>query len=355
MKKTFIIIFTLLSLVMAGTAVADDTIANANSGASITGADVSANITGSAAEANSTSGATAYGGSSGASASGGSAYANPTQNSLQSTIVGGQTTSVGDQMTTVGGQTTEVGGQNTEVAVDPTQTVNFNAPMLQDNSVHEAPDLAQGRGFAIPGEIIFPGTPGYFGEATPGHRFIPLNKLLRFVTVWDAEKAKAMLKGSTGAKDIQIRDLYAGAETTPAALVYCSIAAPEDLGAIVVDQRAIGTVAATNKKSISADVLAVAIVKASETGSNFILFMAEGVNREVDAHGWGIGFHTTQASLHGGGNGSSNVSSGGLGYSRGWSGYIDYPWLQFTFLAVEGIDGLPIATAEQAEAEVVKE
>jgi hypothetical protein len=353
MKHNLLIIFTIFAMLFAGAAYADDTTASATSGATVNGANASANITGANAEANTSSNAVSAGGN--ASASGGTVVSSPTQNNAQFTNVGGQTTSVGDQTTTVGGQSTEVGGQSTDVSVDPTQTVNFNAPMLQDNSVHEAADLSQGRGFAIPGEIIFPGTPGYFGEATPGHRFIPLNKLLRFVTVWDAEKAKAMLKGSTGAKDIQIRDLYAGAETTPAALVYCSIAAPEDLGAIVVDQRAIGTVAATNKKSISADVLAVAIVKASETGSNFILFMAEGVNREVDAHGWGIGFHTTQASLHGGGNGSSNVSSGGLGYSRGWSGYIDYPWLQFTFLAVEGIDGLPIATAEQAEAEVVKE
>lgn len=361
MRKTFIIVFTLLTLVMAGTAIGQDSSAVSSAGVDIQGADVSANITGASSEAFSTSGANATGGNSASQSAGGSASANPTQNNSQATTVGGQSTTIGDQLTTVGGQSTtvggqstEVGGQTTEVAVDPTQSVNYNAPLFQDNSVHEAVDLSAGRAFAIPGEVIFPGTPGYFGEATPGHRFIPLNKLLRFTTVWDANKAANMLKGgffgnSTGAKDVQIRDLYADQNTEPTDLVYCSIANPADLGANMVDQVSIGTVAATNRKSISADVLATAIVKASERGANFILFMAEGVNREVDAQGWGIGFNTTQASLHGGGNGSSNVTSGGFGYSRGWSGYIDYPWLQFTFLSVDGIDGLPVATAIQTK------
>lgn len=218
---------------------------------------------------------------------------------------------------------------------------------------NEAADLSQGRGFAIPGEMVFPGTPGYFGEATPGHRFIPLNKLLRFTTMWDAKKAANMLNGRTGNKDVQIRDLYAKYDTPAADIVYCSIASPEDLGATAIDQMSIGTVAAENRKSISADVLATAIVAASERGANFILFMAEGVNREVDAQGFGIGFNFTKATLAGGDNDTSNVGSGGLGYSRGWAGYIDYPWMQFTFLKVEGIDGLPVVNV-QAAVEVEK-
>jgi hypothetical protein len=213
---------------------------------------------------------------------------------------------------------------------------------------NEAADLSKGRGFAIPGEIIFPGTPSYFGEATPGHRFIPLNKLLMFTTVWDANKAANMLNGRTGNKDVQLRDLYADLGTVKADKVYCSIVKPQELGASAVDQVSIGTIAATNRKSISADVLATAIVAAAERGANYIMFMAEGVNREVDAQGFGIGLNYTKATLNGSDNDSSGVASGGLGYSRGWAGYIDYPWLQFTILKVEGIEGLAVAALPPA-------
>ena len=210
------------------------------------------------------------------------------------------------------------------------------------NQYSEAADLNTGRGFAIPGDTIFPGTPGYYGEATPGHRFIPLKKLLMFVTIWNANKAANMLTGRTGSKDIQIRDLIATKDADPAKLVYCSIVKPSAVGANTTEQVSIGTVAAKNCKSISADVLAEAIVNASKRGANYIMFMAEGINREIDAQGFGIGFNTTQAQLHSSDNSKSNVSTGGLGYSHEWSGYIDYPWLQFTYLKVTGMDQLEV-------------
>ena len=214
--------------------------------------------------------------------------------------------------------------------------------MSQNNLsiTNQATDLNDGRGFVIPGEVNFPGTPGYFGEATPGHRFIPLTKLFMYTTAWDVNSAKEMLKGQTGNKDVQIRDLVATKDTAPADIVYCSIVCPDTAIVGGIKQISIGTVAATNRKSISADVLAKAIVAAGERGANYIQFMAEGVNREVDASGWGIGFNATAASIGSSDNDKSQVASGGMGYSRGWAGYIDYPWLQFTFLRVDALPAL---------------
>ena len=184
------------------------------------------------------------------------------------------------------------------------------------------------RGFVIPGDVVFPGTPGYFGEATPGHRFIPLTKLLMYNTSWNVEDAKSMLSGNTGRKEVNIRALVKG-EVTPTETINCSIEKPEG----TVRQIAIGTVAAANGKAISADVFAKILVEASNLGANYIHFMAEGVNREVVAQGVGIGINSTQAKISDGG-GSSNVTTGGLGWSKGWAGYVDMPWLQFTLLTV---------------------
>jgi len=219
---------------------------------------------------------------------------------------------------------------------------NVQAGAMSQNNLsieNKAADLNDSRGFVIPGEINFPGTPGYFGEATPGHRFIPLTKLFMYTTAWDVKSAKEMLKGQTGQKDVQIRDLVADKYTSPSDIVYCSIVCPDKAVVGGIQQISIGTVAATNRKSISADVLAKAIVAAGERGANYIQFMAEGVNREVDASGWGIGFNGTTAAMHSD-NDKASVATGGMGYSRGWAGYIDYPWLQFTFLRVEVLPAL---------------
>jgi len=150
----------------------------------------------------------------------------------------------------------------TALAIAPGSTIpntTSEADSIAVNNLslyNEAADLNTGRGFAIPGDTIFPGTPGYYGEATPGHRFIPLKKLLMFVTVLNANKAANMLTGRTGSEDIQIRDLIATKDANPTKLVYCSIVKPAAVGAHTTEQVSIGTVAAKNRKSISADVLA---------------------------------------------------------------------------------------------------
>lgn len=127
-----------------------------------------------------------------------------------------------------------------------------------------------------------------------------------------------------------MRDPVATENTTPADVVYCSITPPDPPKSGRISQIAIGTVAATNKKSLSADVLAATIVAASDRGANYIQFLAEGVNLEVDASGFGIGLNATKATIGSSQNDQSAVGTGGTGYSRGWAGYIDYPWLQFT-------------------------
>lgn len=200
--------------------------------------------------------------------------------------------------------------------------------------VNESTDLKDGRGFAISSEMVYPALPGYFGEATPGHRFIPLAKLLAFDTVWTIEEAKSMLDGSTGSKDVQIRYLVSiGKEVASESIVTCAIKAPDKVKS--PKRIAYGTIVATGKDSISADVLAKTLVAASKAGANYIQFLAEGVNREVTASGFGIGFNHTNADLKGSGNGSSGVSSGGTGYSYGKAGYVDKPWLQFAFFKVD--------------------
>lgn len=212
--------------------------------------------------------------------------------------------------------------------------------------INEAADLKDGRGFAIPGEVIFPGTPGYFGEATPGHNFIPLSKLTMFTTVWDVQSARNMLAGLDGMKDVQVRSLLATNDTLDINKIYVSIEKPT---ATDVQQAAFATVAASGTASISADVFAQMLVEAADIGANYVMFLAEGVNRRVMAWGVGLGLSHTNADLKGGGNGSSGVTTGGTGISYGQAGYIDKPWLQATFLRIPSLTEAPLPTIDTAE------
>ena len=78
----------------------------------------------------------------------------------------------------------------------------------------------------------------------------------------------------------------------------------------------------------SVEVMAKAALAAMNAGANVIHFSAQGAVRDVVASGWGIGFNTTQASLHSNTNSDSNVTSAGMGYSRATAGTRDKPWLQ---------------------------
>ena len=225
---------------------------------------------------------------------------------------------------------------STSTAVDNTD-ISDNDVFIDnsDNSYHEAADLKDARGFGVPGDMVFPGTPGYFGEACPGHAFMPIAKIIMFTQAWDVDSAKNMLKGRDGAKDVQVRKLYGSEGVLETDKIHVSINKPN---AENIKPLAFATVAAKSGSSISADVFAKMLVRASEVGANHVMFLAEGVNRKVAAWGFGIGFNHTNADLKGGGNGSSGMSTGGTGWSYGEAGYVDKPWLQAVFLHVPSVD-----------------
>ena len=146
-------------------------------------------------------------------------------------------------------------------------------------------------------------------------------------TVWSVESAENMLRSKQNGKDIQIRDLFAFDNVVKTTKVVCVIKRIE--GNIV--QLSIGSIAATNKKSISADVFAKVIVEASKRGATHIHFLSEGVNKSIESSGFGIGMTHTTAVISDSEQ-TGNVSSGGFGYTKGSARYINKPWLQFVFL-----------------------
>ena len=214
------------------------------------------------------------------------------------------------------------------------------------------------RMFPIPGSVMFPGTPSYFGPPTPGQNFIPLSKLTMYNVVWEYKVINKMVKDKGwGGMNVQVRRLVDDEDLKEVdengdtidlteeqkeqyIKIFTTITKPAN--AIEVRQVAFATIATTNDKKISVDTFSVLMKKCYESGGNVIHFMAEGINRKMRASGWGVGINNS-TSVMSSGQGLGNVAVGGLGYTNGTSGYVDRPWMQATFLKVLTKDGEPLA------------
>lgn len=201
------------------------------------------------------------------------------------------------------------------------------------------------RDFPIPGSINFPGTPSYFGAATPGPNFIPLSKLTMYSVIWDMTSIKNMVSDKDGwtknsGLDVRVRHIVKVKDTDEKYdKIITTITKPKN--ATYVQQLAFGVVSTTDDHKISVDDFSRLLYECHMAGGNVIHFLAEGITRKMRASGWGVGINNS-TSVVTTGQGLGNVSVGGLGYSNGTSGYVDRPWLQATFLKVFTKDGEPL-------------
>lgn len=215
------------------------------------------------------------------------------------------------------------------------------------------------RPFAYQGQVQYAVLPGYFGEnSKPGHQFISLQQLMMYTTEWSVEDAKTMLKdGTRGSVNLNISPLVAKVPVEERSVSVICIGDILDKEKYDVQVLAVGTVNATNKRATSAKDLATAIKTASEYGATHIQFLGQGTNTELSSSGWGIGFNFTKAT-------DSTVSTGGTGFSTGYSGYDNLPWQQFMLLKVGGepvtsIDGVSedgkiISSSTNTDAQIEK-
>jgi len=230
------------------------------------------------------------------------------------------------------------------VFADATSNSGANAAgTANNNQTFEAGD----RAFPIGIGVNYPGMPGYFGDNNkPGHQFITLDKLMMYTTEWKIADAELMLSNSKIKVNADIAPLVKMVKSEDYSKTIICTKKAFDTTKFKVTQLAFGTVNSTNKEAISAHDLAKALVVASKYGATHIQFLGEGTNTELSASGWGIGLSYTKAS-------SDSISSGGTGFSTGWSGYDNLPWQQFVVLKVVDPNAVAEVKVEVAEEVVV--
>jgi hypothetical protein len=209
------------------------------------------------------------------------------------------------------------------------------------------------RQFPIPGQIIYPIAPAYFGAPTPGNQFIPLAKLAQYTTEWKLERIKHILNDKGwGGIDAEIR-AYVDRDSVQNLADSIIVTATQPKDYVSIEEVGLADVAVTNNSNLSIDAFAkvleeaqaLADVTPSVEGNEVkvvVQFLAEGVLRKMHATGWGIGVSFTGATMSTGQK-LGTMSTGGTGWSTGTSGYIDRPWLQALILKVEVPAGTKLA------------
>jgi hypothetical protein len=99
----------------------------------------------------------------------------------------------------------------------------------------------------------------------------------------------------------------------------------------------IGNYKSMTTKTISEQILGVAIKEGLSIGADVMLFQ-EGAALIQTAKGWSIGFFNSLSTANvPDGTGYGNVVVGGLGFGRGESGYQSKPWLRVQFFRDLGV------------------
>lgn len=200
-------------------------------------------------------------------------------------------------------------------------TVNNNFPEQKDLTTTRS--MGHGfRDFPTPGSVAYPGTPSYFGHATPGSAFQSVKVILDYKDTFSVDELKIMVPHQYGIKVMTNALVTAVDEEEQANNLTVFIGKPSHRAKAV----AFITVRATSERT-SAELLAKAMLEARKYGAEAIQVTAEGVERQIEAFGWGIGFAYTSASINVAED-RGGVGTGGTGISGGHAGYKDKPWLR---------------------------
>jgi len=277
------------------------------------------------ADANSFTTSVAYGGTS-SSGSSSSAYGgDPVANST-AVIEGGAvvTSNPSNATATI-----------TDGAISPSATAeqgDINITFPESRDLTTVNNKGHGyRGFAESGAVPIPGSPSYFGVATPGSSFQNVETIVIYKNVFTLDEIKGMAKSSFGSKVIVTPLVDEPAETSDTIQVIIG----KDYKSKVAAARLLGyiTVKATGDNTVSVEDLGDAMLAAQKIGANAVHVTAEGVERVMKAFGWGIGLSYTRATIADDET-SGGVAAGGMGISGGSAKYLDRPWLQLFALKV---------------------
>ena len=183
------------------------------------------------------------------------------------------------------------------------------------------------RGFPIGTEVKYGPMPSYFGPDKPGPNTMDLRMILEMKQEWNRDCLKVTgsnAKTNTRARFFEPTRKRLGKEFKARKTDTINI----HLGLPPTDARLAGVVMvrARDTKATTLEIMADAARSALDIPGATMYIVAYSSTKVVKSGGWGIGFHSSAATMNGT-NDLGSVTSGGTGFSTGEAGYQDKPWM----------------------------
>jgi len=202
--------------------------------------------------------------------------------------------------------------------------------VLYDGSVHQIVSKAGKvpRGFALPGNITFPGFVNHFERALPTGNVFRLGNILKFQKTFSSEEL-TRIKGKEKF-DVKVKDIKNYKIQSSKIDVYLNL---EDVSYFTKHFELIGFIVVKGKNcsNTSLGAMGAAGEEACKIGADAILITGEGASRIIKATGWGLMIGNSVVSISSDEK-ISNISVGGIGYASSKAGYKHIPWLQIMVL-----------------------
>jgi hypothetical protein len=191
-----------------------------------------------------------------------------------------------------------------------------------------------GVSFVVPGDVQYGYLVNHYAAPQKGFEFQSLRTLLMYASLFSEGSLEAILNHSEGMihEMKKVNDSVGPLKADEKGMRYIRVVI---IGKPIMDSTLVGfaSAQANDMETTSIEVMARVALDALRAGANVIQFTAEGAVLDTEAHGWGIGFNDTFATVSFDPK-NSNVASGGTGYSSATAGLREKPWLQAFALLV---------------------
>lgn len=232
------------------------------------------------------------------------------------------TAMAGSSSTATANSNVGLNNSNTDInVVAPQQGQYVEGPTFEaDNRKYE--DMP--RGFPNGTEIVYPGIIPYYGPDTRPFNFTPMSVIVQGKNVWKRYECEPTLEDSE--IEYRFRSFVPTEEgDNPLDSVDVMLGLPETKNTYRVLAHI--TLRADDTRTTSLELLAQACLLGMASGGRTIAIVAEGAERVATSSGWGIGIHSSGATVNDS-NDVGTVTSGGTGYSSGKASLEGKPWIQ---------------------------
>lgn len=226
---------------------------------------------------------------------------------------------VDQTVSNIGNSPVDINNRNTNTNINNVRNDNRDTNINGQAQKTEVINIDE-KEYINPANIEFPGLITITDDKGNGKKFMSFADMVRVtpvITKSNVDFMKATHKGDTY---VEIRNTVAKADTPSTAIKFSVEGLDTDTYEYVLV--ALGSVASEDDGTISPDCLVDIFVGSAIFGATDVVPLSEGITKRLASSSVGIGLNFGSAT-------ESTMTTGGTGWSKGWSGHVKDPFHTF--------------------------